>query len=233
MRTPRRSGGGSRRRRAVLAVAVGAGALWWLGWHSPATLVDHVVVDSPRGISDQSIRLAAGISATDHVLSVDSQAVASAIASAIPAVDEVQVKRSLPGTVRLVVTARTPFAAVRSGAGYVVVDAQGVVFDRVKRAKNLPVIRARSSEDRQTARGLLSAVPDSLRRRISVVTAASRDDITLRLRGGAIVRWGSVEDSELKARVLEGLMAVDAARYDVSAPLLPTTAGSSGLPGSS
>ncbi len=217
----------SRYRVPALAVAFGAAALWWLGWHSPVTLVEHVVVDSPRGISDQSIRLASGISASDHVPSVDAEAVTEAIMAAIPAVGEVDVERSLPDTIRLVVTARTPFAAVPSGAGFIVMDAEGVVFDRVKRVKGLAVVRAGSPEDRETARKLLLAVPDALRKRITRVTARSRDDITLDLRGGSSVRWGSVEDSALKARVLAGLMAVDAARYDVSAPLLPTTAGSS------
>ena len=50
--------------------------------------------------------------------------------------------------------------------------------------------------------------------------------MTLGLRGGATVRWGGVEDSDLKARVLAGLTAVKATKYDVSAPLLPTTSGS-------
>jgi cell division protein FtsQ len=69
------------------------------------------------------------------------------------------------------------------------------------------------------------AIPDEVRSTVVRVTAGSRDDVTLGLRNGATVRWGSVEDSALKARVLAGLLAVKATRYDVSAPLLPTTTG--------
>ncbi len=214
------------RRRLVIVGAAGLGALWWLGWHSQVTLVQHVVVDAPRGISQESIRLASGISAADHVPSVDEDAVRLGIMEAIPAVADVQLERSLPDTIRLQVVSRTPMAAVESGDGFYVMDAEGVMFDRVASAKDLPVIRARTDESRETARSVLLAIPDDLRKRVVRVSAGSQDDVTLGLRGGATVRWGSVEDSALKARVLAGLMSVKATRYDVSAPLLPTTKGS-------
>ena len=215
-----------RRRRLMIVGAAGLGLLWWVGWHSQVTLVQHVVVDAPRGISEESIRLASGISAADHVPSVDEDAVRLGIMEAIPAVADVQLERSLPDTIRLAVVTRTPLAAVESGNGLYVMDAEGVIFDKVAGAKDLPVIRARTDESRETARSVLLAIPDTLRKRVVRVSAGSRDDVTLNLRGGATVRWGSVEDSALKARVLAGLMSVKATRYDVSAPLLPTTKGS-------
>ena len=213
------------RRRLVIAGAAGLGLLWWVGWHSQVTLVQHVVVEAPRGISEESIRLASGISAADHVPSVDEDAVRLGIMEAIPAVADVQLERSLPDTIRLSVVTRSPMAVVESGNGFYVMDAEGVIFDKVARSKDLPVIRAGTDESRETARSVLLAIPDDLRKRVVRVTAGSRDDVTLGLRGGATVRWGSVEDSALKARVLAGLMSVKATRYDVSAPLLPTTKG--------
>lgn len=215
-----------RRRRLGIAVAVLLALLWWLGWHSQVTLVKHVVVDSPRGISAESIRLASGISPADHVPSVDADAVRLGIMESIPAVADVKLERSMPDTIRLEVIARTPLAAVASGSAFYIMDAEGVIFDKVGRSEGLPVIRAATDVDRENARNLLMLVPDDLRKRIIRVSAKSRDDITLGLRSGAIVRWGSLEDSDLKARVLAGLMAVKATRYDVSAPLLPTTSGS-------
>jgi cell division protein FtsQ len=215
---------GRRRRRWL--VAVGALALvvgWYVGWGSPATLVEHVVVDAPRGISAESIRMASGISAEDHVPAVDAEEVRMAIMTAIPAVADVALTRSLPSTIRLKVTARTPFAALESGSGFYVMDAEGVIYDRVKSAKRLPVIEASTDVGRQTARTVLLDLPEDLRRRVTTLKANTRDDVTLTLRGGATVRWGSAESSELKARVLAGLATVKADRYDVSAPLLPTT----------
>ena len=215
-----------RTRRIVLAGAAGLTFVYWLGWHSPLTLVEHVVVDAPRGISAESIRLASGISPADRVPSVDPEAVRLGIMTAIPAVADVRLERSLPDTIRLAVTTRTPLAAVEAGKGFYVMDSQGVVYDKVARAKELPVIRTRTDADREIARGILLAIPEDLRARVTRITAKSRDNVTLGLRGGATVRWGGVEDSDLKARVLAGLTAVKATRYDVSAPLLPTTSGS-------
>jgi cell division septal protein FtsQ len=100
-----------RRRRIALAGVVGLGLLWSVGWHSPVTLVEHVVVDAPRGLSAESIRLASGISAADHVPAVDPDAVRAGIMTAIPAVADVSVRRSLPNTIELEVTGRRPFAA--------------------------------------------------------------------------------------------------------------------------
>jgi cell division protein FtsQ len=231
---PGRVGSGSRasrrsrvrRRRGIALGAAAAGlAAWWVGWASPVTVVEHVVVQAPRGISEESIRLASGISAQDHVPAVDAEAVRVAIMSAIPAVADVRLARSLPKTIRLEVIAREPFAAVQQGTGFYLMDAEGVVYDKVKSAKRLPVIRSSTDVGRQTARTVLVALPGDLRARVAKVSARTRDDVTLTLRGGATVRWGSPDGSELKARVLAGLAAVESRRYDVSAPLLPTTSG--------
>jgi cell division protein FtsQ len=213
------------RRRGVVLGAVGLGALAWIGWASPATLVEHVVVTAPRGISEESIRLASGISAADHVPAVDEEKVRLAVMTAIPAVADVELSRSLPHTIRLEVTARSPLAAVDAGKGFYVMDAEGVIYDKVGTAKGIPVIRSSTDVGRQTARAVLLSLPEDLRREVRRITAKTRDDVTLGLRGGATVRWGSAEDAALKARVLAGLVQVKADRYDVSAPLLPTTSG--------
>ncbi len=231
---PERRPRARRRRRRLMLLAAGGGlAMWWVGWGSPATLVEHVVVEAPRGLSEESIRLASGISAQDHVPAVDAEQVRVAIMTAIPAVADVRLARSLPSTIRLEVTARTPFAAVPEGKGFYVMDAEGVIYDKVKSAKRMPVIRASTEVGRETARMVLLALPEDLRVRVTKVSAGTRDDVTLALRGGATVRWGSADDSDLKARVLAGLATVKARRYDVSAPLLPTTSEPSDASGES
>lgn len=221
-----RTGRVRRRRGPVLALsALGVGAIAWLGWASPITLVEHVVVDAPKGISADAVRLASGISAADHVPGVDADRVRVAVMSALPAVADVDLSRSLPDTIRLRVTARTPLAAVASGKGYYLLDAEGVVYDKVASPKKLPVIRASTDVGRTTARQVLLTLPEDLRREVRRVGAKTRDDVVLSLRDGATVRWGSASDTELKVRVLAGLRVVGATRYDVSAPLLPTTFG--------
>jgi cell division protein FtsQ len=216
---------GRHRLRWVAVGAVAVGGLAWLGWASPVTLVRHVEVVAPRGLSQESIRLASGISGQDHLPALDVDGVRVAIMSSLPAVADVEVSRSLPGTVTLEVSARQPFAAVAAGKGFYVLDAGGVVFDKVGSVKRIPVIRATTDVGRETSLAVLSVIPKELRARVKVASARTRDDVTLTLRDGAIVRWGSEADADLKARVLAGLLAVKAERYDVSAPLQPTTSG--------
>jgi len=55
------------------------------------------------------------------------------------------------------------------------------------------------------------------------LTATTLDDVTLTLRSGDTVRWGSAEQPEFKAEVLHALMKRKADVYDVAAPELPTT----------
>jgi cell division protein FtsQ len=156
---------------------------------------------------------------------VDGDAVRAAIMTAIPAVADVQVQRSLPHTIRLTVTARTPLAAVQSGKGFLVMDADGIVYDEVGNPRKLPVVRARTDEGREAARLVLLSLPEDLRADVRRVSASTQDDVTLALKGGATVRWGSPDRAELKARVLAGLVAVKADAYDVRSPLQPTTTG--------
>lgn len=222
-RTRRR--GPRRRRRLIAAGVVGVALTGWLAYASPLTLVQHVVVVAPHGMSADELRLASGIAASDHVPAVEADTIRNAIMSAMPAVGDVQVVRSLPHTVRLVVTARTPVAAVVADTGYSLMDAEGVLYDKVAAPKGLPVVAARTEVGQQTARAVLLSLPEDLRAKVTRVSARTRDDVALTLRSGATVRWGSADDAALKASVLAGLMAVRADRYDVSAPLLPTTTG--------
>jgi cell division protein FtsQ len=143
----------------------------------------------------------------------------------LPAVASVEVGRRLPSTLELTVTVREPLAVVEVAGELRVIDADGVPYDTVARPAGLPVLRARTDIGRSQAREVLLSLPSDLRSRVRRVSAGTRDDVTLHLTGGAVVRWGSSSDAALKARVLAGLMAVGADRYDVSAPLHPTTRG--------
>ena len=213
------------RRRVVGLSVAGLAVAGWIAYASPLTLVEHVVVTAPRGLSEDALRLASGIAATDHVPAVDADRVREALKTSSPAVAHVEVQRSLPNTIRLVVTARTPLAAVAAGKGYYLMDSEGVLYDKVGSAKGVPVVKASTDRGRDTARAVLLSLPEDLRATVKAVSASTRDDVSLVLRSGAKVTWGSAGDAELKAKVLDGLVALKADAYDVSAPLLPTTTG--------
>lgn len=225
-RRARRAGSGRRRRWPyVLGGAVVLATVWWVGWASPVTLVGHVVVDSPQGISETAVRKASGIAATDHVPAVDPDLVRRNIMDALPAVESVEVRRQLPDTISVTVVGRTPFAAIPRGDRYIVIDASGVEFDDRSGPGELPVIRAVSVAGRLSTRDVLATLPPDLLADVRAASARGHHDVDLTLANGATVRWGSIDQPVLKAQVLAGLRSVEARHYDVSAPMMPTTSG--------
>lgn len=72
---------------------------------------------------------------------------------------------------------------------------------------------------------VIEALPADLAPEVDHVEFSSLDSILLVLSDGSQVQWGSAEQSDLKADVLETLMTIPATTYDVSVPGLPTTSG--------
>jgi cell division protein FtsQ len=130
-----------------------------------------------------------------------------------------------PGTLVVRVVEREPVGVISSAAGFDLVDAAGVVIQSTPlRPDGYPALNAGGvgSPGFRAAAEVVSALPDSIRSQLDTVTAATTDDVTLGLAGGAKVVWGSAEKSDYKAVVLGALMvghpvgSVD--EYDVSSP---------------
>ena len=146
--------------------------------------------------------------------------------------------RDWPGTVHVVVTERRAVAVVEEAGDYQGLDAEGVLFRSYGSAPPaLPLVR---SDDLAAAvvrrRGVradalqevalvVESLPRAVAGKVDHVELASLDSIELVLADGSLVRWGSADDSGLKADVLVTLMSVPASTYDVSVPGLPTTSG--------
>jgi cell division protein FtsQ len=73
---------------------------------------------------------------------------------------------------------------------------------------------------------VVAALPAGLAGRVDHVGVRALDQVTLTLRSGATVLWGSDAQSGLKAEVLARLLAHPAHTYDVSVPGQPVTAPS-------
>jgi cell division protein FtsQ len=109
-------------------------------------------------------------------------------------------------------------------------DADGVVFrDYARAPAGLPRVETGAttgSEALREAALVVASLPSDLLASVDHVEAATVDEISLQLRDGRTVEWGSVEESELKARVIADLLVARRAQhYDVSVPGQPTTAG--------
>lgn len=205
---------------AVLLVAAGV----YLVAFSPVLAVTTVTITGTDVSSEEEVAAAAAVELGTPLVRLDVSGIAQRV-SGLPPVAEVSVMRQWPDEIRIAVTEREPRLAIQSGSGYLIADATGVVFDT---AKSLPkgLVRLEASpKDQQTlvdAGVVFSSLSAGTAKKVSTIEAKSRDSITLRLRGGARVFWGSAEQSELKSQVIDVLLKQDGSVYDVSAPAYPT-----------
>jgi cell division protein FtsQ len=146
----------------------------------------------------------------------------------LPLVKEAEVVRVWPHTVEVRLVERTPIAAVPAGPAFELLDAEGHHVATVPSPPtDVPLVQVDVATSGvpalQAASDVAAVLPADLRADVEQILAGSRDDVRLRLRGGAQVVWGSAADSEVKAAVLQALRAEPAKVYDVSAPLTPVT----------
>ena len=104
-------------------------------------------------------------------------------------------------------------------------DASGVVFEDVAELPSGLVLVVAPTADRQLlvdVGTVFSALSADTAARVARLEAPTRDGIQLRLKDGAVVVWGSAEQSELKSQVLDGLLPKGGRVFDVSAPGFPS-----------
>jgi cell division protein FtsQ len=223
-----------RRRRllGVLAAALLAG-LGWVALWSPWATVESVEVSGTERVPRAEVLGAAEAEVGRSMLLARTDDVAAAIRGAQPLVRSVTVTRQWPSTLRIVVVERAPVAAVPTGREVRLVDADGVVVQRVAAGKvpraierDLP--RVEVDLERPDAVASLRAcvevsrgLPVSLERQVRRLGATTPDRVWLQLAGGARVDWGSGEDTPRKAEVLLALLPQKASSYDVRSPDTP------------
>lgn len=159
---------------------------------------------------------------------LDTSALAQEVGELI-GVLEAQVSRDWPHGLAIVITPREPVAGVETDEGYLVLDAEAVELDRTDEPPDhLPVVDVPLDTDASAAAlqavvTVLGDLPAELFDQVDSASASSEDQVELILDDGVLVVWGSAEENELKASVLQTLLQVPAAVYDVSAPRNPIT----------
>lgn len=132
-----------------------------------------------------------------------------------------------PHTLVIRIVERTPIGALKVAKGWNIVDSVGVVIrTTTSRPKGIPelAITGIDAEGFAPIVKTLLALPAGLRSDVKSVSAATRDSVTFILRGvNHEIRWGSDENSTLKAVVLDRALAIAKGKggtfiIDVSAP---------------
>jgi len=214
----------------VALIALGTAGLVaaavWVLFGSPLLVVRSVTVSGTHLVSQSEVIAASGVRPGTPLIRVNTGRAAARIV-AIPQVRSVQITRSWPNRLVIVVRERTPELALPAyGGGYDLTDADGVVLQRVaRRPAHLPLYPTvapegalRGNPDLAAAAAVLSELPAQLRRSVTSVTAPTPDQVTLRLAGRITVVWGDAGRAGVKARELAILMRTHLRHYDVSAP---------------
>lgn len=148
----------------------------------------------------------------------------------VPGVREAQVARVWPHGLRITLVSREPVAAVPDGTEFALLDSEGVAVGTAEQPPaGLPVVSVPLEAPRALTAVLtvLRQLPADLAAEVVTASADSQDTVRLELSDGALVEWGSADQTALKIRVLQTLRAAEASRgaavYDVSAPTMPIT----------
>ncbi len=228
-----RSAGRRRLRRVKVLLAVVCAIVWSLVLvRSPLLDVDRVQVVGAHHTAPADVRAAAATPRGTPMAEVDLDRARRQVA-ALPWVAEVQVSRLWPGTVRLVVTERTPVATVAHPDGWATLDAEGRVLAVTGEAPDLPVLdgtRAvapghRLDRDDRAALEVVGALAEPLVDSV-VGVATTAEGIELALDDGfrALFGDGSEVRAKAAATVAVGQHATvegDACRIDVRVPSAP------------
>lgn len=224
----------SRHRRLVwivsLTIVAGLVGLFAVAVYSPVLALRTISITGASKVSADDIREAIDGQIGTPLALLDYEAMRKQL-DAFPVIRSFSSEIVPPSTLKLHIVERAPVGVAASASGFSVLDPAGVVLESSeRRPEGLPLIDVASTDTESVAFtavvDVLLSLPESIRSRVDLAQATSKDDVRLVLTGaGQRVRWGSADRSALKARVLEELMENQGdnanVEFDVSAPLSP------------
>jgi cell division protein FtsQ len=221
-----RRGRWARRTGSALLVGLPLLAVAWVLLLSTWLAVDEVRVTGLERLTVAQVRAAVDLPSDTPLARVDTGAVERAVGRLAPA-DQVEVRRSWPGTLVVEVTERTPVLGVVRDDGVLLLDARGTGF-ATERALPPGVVRlqvnAPGPDDPATRAALAvhAELPEPLRSRVRIVRAASPSAVELLTDTGKKVVWGAPGGAGTKAAAVMALLRMPGDVFDVSAPGVAT-----------
>lgn len=206
---------------ALLLVAVLVGA--WVVFFSSVLAVGGVEVTGTSLLTQEEVRRAADVPTGEPLARADLASITERIEALAP-VQSVDVSRQWPDSIRIEVTERVAVAVIAEDGALRGMDAEGKVFRTFRSApQSLPRVRIAPDTREEAlaeAASVVGVLPTPLLRTVDHVDVQTVDEITLVLRDGREVLWGSADESSVKADVLGALIDTNpgARAYDVSVP---------------
>jgi cell division protein FtsQ len=214
------------RRWTVLFVFLGIVGSLYLLLFTGVLGVRTVEVDGTKGLTPDEVRKVAAVEMGTPLIRLDTDEIVKRVAT-LPRVEKVDVERSWPSTVTIIVTERTPVGFAKRPDGVHMVDSTGIDFATIPQVPTgLPSIEVATISPTDPAThsvvDVLARIPQQLRDMVVGLSAQTAGSVQLTLTDGRVVKWGNSADSERKAMVLAALLTRPGKVYDVSAPDLPT-----------
>ncbi|MBP2217394.1 cell division protein FtsQ/DivIB [Arthrobacter sp. CAN_C5] len=149
-------------------------------------------------------------------------------------IESVTVAAVPPSGLAVTIRERVPVAILQSSGQFLLIDEDGRQLASVedREAVQLPLIDggtdAVNSEVFSSIAAVLAALPESILNQLNHASADSVDSVELSLANDQTIFWGSAEENEAKALVLEALLGAPPADppaevFDVSTPSSPVT----------
>jgi cell division protein FtsQ len=210
----------------VAAAALVCGVVW-LFLFSSVLAAENVEVTGTDVLTPARIRAVADVPLGEPLARIDPDVIQARVEDLV-AVASVDVSRCWPETVCIDITEREAVAVVDREGRLWGLDAHGILFREYdKRPVELPLVKMKATTGADAlaeAAQIVAALPASLARRVDHLDVQTVDEISLRLRDGALVIWGSADDSANKVRVLAPLLEArpQATEYNVSVAGSPT-----------
>ncbi|MFC0125944.1 cell division protein FtsQ/DivIB [Bifidobacterium apri] len=221
----------------IISIAAVVGIVWAL-FFSPLLRLDAAqitVTGANEWVSSSKVESIASAEAGKSLLLVSSHDIETQLA-AIPGVSKATATKQYPNGMQVTIRAQEPAAMLKTPDGALTaVDGKGRVLNSVKNASTagIPVIEvndvAKSLKSRSvvTAVKVVDSLSDTMRARVSKVTAQTQDSITTELdNGNYTIIWGNASQMKLKKAVVDKIIndpnvIGDKHSVDVSAPLRP------------
>lgn len=223
----------SRHRRAIgitaASVVLVLGVSILVAVFSPLMALRTIEIKGTSRVDATQLRQALSDQIGTPLARIDFGAIKQDIAG-FPLIESYVTEEAPPHTLVVTVTERTPVVAVKTGDSFALVDPAGIVVQSSPtQPDTMPVAdigRAKlGSSVFRTMTEVVLALPSAIRSQVSGVSASTADDVTLTMHDGSRVVWGSPDDSDAKAALLDALVKDHATRdpgtaveYDVSAP---------------
>lgn len=225
---------------AVVAALAAVAGLGWLLFLSPVLRLESgqvTVSGANEWVGESQIRSIVDDQVGRSLLLVDTGALTGRM-TGIAGVSKAKAVKRYPHGLAVTIEAQRPAAMLkeRGGDALTAVDAKARVLNSVgsdASVEGVPVIEVADLDQGLDSRAVketlkvLDSLPESLRAKITKVSAKTQDSVTTELDGGKhVVVWGNSSDLKLKKAVVDRILADpnvigDKTQVDVSAPLRP------------